>query len=72
MPGASDTLTLRGMTVLSTFSPKYRRTSKGDLVGELRPAVVHGQRDGGDIEPGFRWALTMSMFFINWDTPSSA
>ena len=72
-PGASDTLTLRGITLRKTLSPKNRRTSAGDLVGEFSTSVVHGQDHGADTSsPGLRCALTIAMFLISWETPSSA
>ena len=71
-PGASDTLTLRGITVPSTVSPKWRRTSAATWSASLvRPSYMVSTTVLTD-RRGLRWARTISMFFISWDTPSSA
>ena len=43
--GASESLTLRGMTTSKTSLPKWAADVLLDLVGEVVPAVIHGQED---------------------------
>ena len=48
--GASPSRTLRGMTVSNTFSLKNARTSRADLLAEVRALVVHRQQHAVDVE----------------------
>ena len=48
--GASDSRTVRGITVRQTLSPKWRSDLLHHLVGELRAGVVHDADDDRHLE----------------------
>ena len=41
-----------GSSCVKTLSPKWLRTSLGDLLGEVLPRVDHAEHDALDLEPG--------------------
>ena len=71
-PGASDTLTLRGITDFSTTSPKWLRTSSATCSASLVRASYIVSTTVETRSSRLRCACTSSMFRSNWPTPSSA
>ena len=70
--GASESRTLRGMTVSKTCPGKCAAHVLGHLVGEVVARVEHGQQDALDLQLGLSALLHQLDGAMSWQRPSSA